>query len=368
MKRLDRVRWLVLATALGMILAACGGDAETTTTAGAGGEATTTAGGAEEPTTTAGESTTTGEPAGETVAMTVLLPVDSPNMYGFRVAEANGYYTEEGLEVTHQFLDGAGNVMQQLLADNGDIGNVGTANVAEAVEQGHEIRAIGNVNYGSVFSLTVPEDSDIQTPADLAGRRVGISELSGGEVPVVRGIISNAGLDPDSDVELVPIGEGTALAVRALEEGQVDAVGGSVNDIVAIEVQGLDLRALDPGDLSGVPALPLVATQEYIDANPEAVEGFLRAVARGAEFGHTNQEETLDILREVTPEWFTDETGERIFELVLDLWQAPEGLLFHEQTPESWEYFFDIIAVELPEGITPGDIIADDFVEAANDF
>ena len=367
MKRLDRVRWLVLAAALGMVLAACGGDAETTTTAG-GGEATTTAGGAEEPTTTAGESTTTEEPAGETTAMTVLLPVDSPNMYGFRVAEANGYYAEEGLEVTHQFLDGAGNVMQQLLAGNGDIGNVGTANVAEAVEQGHEIRAIGNVNYGSVFSLTVPEDSDIQTPADLAGRRVGISELSGGEVPVVRGIISNAGLDPDSDVELVPIGEGTALAVRALEEGQVDAVGGSVNDIVAIEVQGLDLRALDPGDLSGVPALPLVATQEYIDANPEAVEGFLRAVARGAEFGHTNQEETLDILREVTPEWFTDETGELLFDLVLDLWQPPEGLLFHEQTPESWEYFFDVIAVELPEGIAPGDLIVDDFVEAANDF
>ncbi|MGH8952975.1 MAG: ABC transporter substrate-binding protein [Acidimicrobiia bacterium] len=368
MKRLDRVRWLVLATALGMVLAACGGEAETSTTAGGGEEATTTAGGGDEPTTTPGETTTTGESAGETVALTVLLPVDSPNMYGFRVAEANGYYEEEGLEVTHQFLDGSGAVTQQLLAENGQIGNVGTANVAEAVEQGHEIRAIGNVNYGSVFQLTVPADSDIQEPGDLAGRKVGISELSGGEVPVVRGIIANAGLDPDADVELVPIGEGTALAVRALEEGQVDAVGGSVNDIVAIEVQGLDLRALDPGDLNGVPALPLVALQGFIDENPDAVEGFLRAVARGAEFGHTNPEETLDILREVTPEWFTDETGELLFELVLDLWQAPEGLMFHEQTPESWEYFFDIIAVELPEGVTPADLIVDDFVEAANDF
>jgi len=368
MKRLDRVRRLALAAALGMVLAACGGGAETTTTQGGGGEATTTAGGGEETTTTAGESTTTGEPAGETTAITVLLPVDSPNMYGFRVAEANGYYAEEGLEVSHQFLDGSGDVMQQLLADNGQIGSVGTANVAEALEQGHEIRAIGNTNYGSVFQLTVPADSDIQTPADLAGRRVGISELSGGEVPVVRGIIANAGLDPQTDVELVPIGEGTALAVRALEEGQVDAVGGSVNDIVAIEVQGLDLRALDPGDLSGVPALPLVATQQFIEANPEVVEGFLRAVARGAEFGHTNPEETLDILREVTPEWFTDETGELLFELVLDLWQPPEGMLFHEQTAESWQYFFDIIAVELPEGTDLNEIIVDDFVEAANDF
>jgi len=135
MQRLDKVRWLVLVAALGLVLGACGDGTETTTTAG-GGEATTTAGGGE-PTTSAGETTTTGEPAEETTAMTVLLPVDSPNMYGFRVAEANGYYAEEGLEVSHQFLDGSGAVMQQLLADNGQIGSVGTANVAEALEQGH---------------------------------------------------------------------------------------------------------------------------------------------------------------------------------------------------------------------------------------
>lgn len=378
-RTLDRVLVLV---ALTLVLAACdtageeatttgGGGDVTTTTAGGGGVTTTTAGGGGEETTTTAESdgtTSTGGADGETTEMTVLLPVDSPNMYGFRVADANGYFADEGLDVTLEFLDGSGAVIQQLIAGNGDIGSVGTGTVAEAIEQGHDIRAIGNTNYGSVFLLTVPADSDIQVPADLEGRQVGVSEFSGGEVPVVRGIISAAGLDPESDVELVPIGAGTALAVRALEEGRVDAFGGSVNDIVAIEVQGLDLRTLDPGDLSGVPALPLVATQDYIDSNPEAVEGFLRAVARGAEFGQTNPDETLEILMEQSPEQFVDETGERIFELVLDLWQPPEGTMYHEQSVESWEYFFDIIAVELPEGTDLNEVIVEDFVEAANDF
>lgn len=352
---------------LALVLAACTdtgtGDGTTTT-----GDQPTTTAGSEEPGTTAAEEATTTTAGAEATAMTVLLPVDSPNMYGFRVAAANGYFAEEGLDVTLEFLDGSGAVIQQLIAGNGDIGSVGTGTVAEAIEQGHDIRAIGNTNYGSVFLLTVPADSDIQTPSDLAGRKVGISEFSGGEVPVVRGIISAAGLEPETDVELVPIGEGTALAVRALQEGQVDAFGGSVNDIVAVEVQGIDLRTLDPGDLSGVPALPLVATQSYIDANPQAVEGFLRAVARGADFGQTNPEETLEILMEQSPEQFVDETGERIFELVLDLWNPPEGTLYHEQSVESWEYFFDIIAVELPEGTDLSQVIVDDFVAAANDF
>jgi len=347
-------RWVALIGIVALI-AACGGD-------GDGGSDTTAASG-----TTDGATETTGA-SGEMTSLTVLLPVDSPNMYGFRVAVANGYFEEENLDVTLEFVDGSGTAMQQLLAGNGEIANLGTANVAEAIEQGHDnIRAIGNVNYESIFLLTVPEDSDIQSPADLAGRSVGVSELSGGEVPVVRGMIASAGLDPDTDVEIVPIGTGTALAVQAIDEGTVDAYGGSVNDVVAVEVQGLPLRTLDPGDLSGVPALPIVTTQEFIDANPQAVEGFLRAVARGADFGQNNPEETLEILKAESPEQFTDETGERIFERIIELWQPPDGV-YHAQSFESWEHFFEVIAVEVPEGTDLSEIIVDDFVEAANDF
>lgn len=364
MRRNLTLRWLVLVTVLSVVVAACGTGTtdETTTTSGDNGsdETTTTEAAPEETTTSAGA---------EMAEVTILLPVDSPNMYGFRVAVANGYFADENLDVTLEFVDGSGSAIQQLLGGAGQIASVGTGTVAEALESGFDdIRAIGNTNYGSVFLLTVPEDSEIQSPADLEGARIGISELSGGEVPVVRGIVSAAGFDVDTDVELVPIGEGTALAVQAIETDQVDAYGGSVNDIVAVEVQGIDLRTLDPGDLSGVPALPLVTTQGFIDENPEAVEGVLRAVARGAEFGQTNPEETLQILMDQSPEQFVDETGERIFELILDLWQPPEGELFHSQSVESWQYFFDVIAVELPEGVDLNTVIVDDFVEAANDF
>lgn len=364
MRRNLALRWLVLVTILSVVVAACGDGTtdETTTTVGDNGsEATTTTEATPEETTTSA--------GAEMEEVTILLPVDSPNMYGFRVAVANGYFADENLDATLEFVDGSGSAIQQLLGGAGEIASVGTGTVAEALESGFDdIRAIGNTNYGSVFLLTVPEDSEIQSPADLEGARIGISDLSGGEVPVVRGIVSAAGFDVDSDVELVPIGEGTALAVQAIETDQVDAYGGSVNDIVAVEVQGIDLRTLDPGDLSGVPALPLVTTQGFIDENPEVVEGVLRAVARGAEFGQTNPDETLEILMEQSPEQFVDETGERIFELILDLWQPPEGELFHSQSVESWEYFFDVIAVELPEGTDLNTVIVDDFVEAANDF
>lgn len=370
MRPLGTLRTLVAVAVLALVVAACGDGGDATETTAGSGDTPTTASGGEETTTTQGsDEPSTTDAGGEMTELTVMLPVDSPNMYGFRVADTNGYYADEGLDVTLEFVDGSGAAIQQLLAGTGQIASVGTGTVAEAIEEGFDnVRAVGNTNYGSVFLLTVPADSDIQSPADLEGARIGISELSGGEVPVVRGIVQAAGFDVETDVELVPIGEGTALAVQAIENGEVDAYGGSVNDIVAVEVQGIDLRTLDPGDLSGVPALPLVTTQEFIDSNPDAVEGFLRAVARGADFGQTNPEETLEILMEQSPEQFVDETGERIFELVLDLWQPPEGVMFHEQSVDAWQYFFDIIAVELPEGTDLNEVIVDDFVSAANDF
>src|SRR5688500_7342649 len=125
---------LVPSTVIALLVAACGTDAGSSTTTAVGGSEATSRAVCE--------------------GLTVLFPVDSPNMYGFRVADAQGYFNEEGLEVSLELVDGSGTVIQQLLAGNGQIGSVGTGTVAEALEEGHDnVRAIGNTNYGSVFLL-----------------------------------------------------------------------------------------------------------------------------------------------------------------------------------------------------------------------
>jgi len=211
MRRRRTRSWLSISLVLAMFLAACGD--------GEGGDETTVASG---DTSTPGEeaTTTTGEPT----SLRVMFPVNSPILHGFRVAEHAGYYTDEGLEVDFQFLDGGGEVVTQLLGGNGDIANIPVGPTVEAIEQGNtDLRAVWNYVYGSIFYIAVPADSDIETAADLEGKTIGITDLAGGEVPIVRGVVQSAGLDPDTDVELVPIGAATALTVRAVEEGEVDA-------------------------------------------------------------------------------------------------------------------------------------------------
>lgn len=364
--------WLVATMVIAMLITACGADEaegpeETATTMPVeettAPEETTPP---EETTAPAEEATTTA--ASESTSARIMFPVNSPILHGYRVAEEAGYYADEGIEVEFQFLDGGGEVVTQLLAGNGDIANIPVGPVVEAIEQGQtHLRAVWNYVYGSIFYIAVPSDSEIETAADLAGRKVGITDLAGGEVPVVRGIIESAGLSPEQDVELVAIGEGTALTVRALQEGQVDAFGGSVNDIIALQAQGLDLRYILPDELLELPASGIVVTQDYIDTNRDVVAGFLRATTKGSYWATVNPGASLCVLKKVTPEQFAEETGDMIFEAVLPITWAPEGTEMGFQSAETWGTYFDFIGAERPE-VDLSEIVIDDFLEEANDF
>lgn len=352
--------WMMTVVVMAMVVAACGDGGE-----GEGSDETSTTAATTAPTA---DETTTTEASAELTPLTVLLPINSPILHGFRVADAAGYFAEEGIEVDFQALDGGGAVVTQLLAGNGDIANIPVGPVVEAIEQGQtHLRAVWNYVYGSIFYIAVPADSDIETAADLEGRKVGVSALSGGEVPVVRGIIQSAGLSSEEDVELVAIGEGTALTVRALEEGQVDAYGGSVNDIVALQAQDLDLRYILPDELLELPASGIVVTQEFIDENRDLVAGFLRAATKGSYWATVNPGATLCVLKEVTPEQFAEPVGEMIFEAVLPITWAPEGTQMGFQSPETWGAFFDFIGAARPE-VDLSEIVIDGFIDEANDF
>ncbi|MGH8914938.1 MAG: ABC transporter substrate-binding protein [Acidimicrobiia bacterium] len=343
--RLIGAIWVTLA----LLVAACGGDGATDTTPVSG---------------TAGPETTTSDAL---VPIDVMFPVNSPILFGYRVAQEAGYYADEGLEVSMEFLDGGGAVVSQLVAGNGDIANIPVGPVVEAIEEGHtELRAVWNQVYGSIFYMAAPKGSGITTPEDLAGKKVGVSDLSGGEVPIVRGIIETAGLS-EQDVELIPIGEGTALAVNAIETGQVDVFGGSINDIIALEVQGLEFDYILPDALLELPASGIVVRQEMVDEHPEVIEGFLRAIAKGFYWAQVNPEATLALIMNVTPEQFTDETGERIFRATIPLNWAPEGTQMGFQSPETWAAYFDFIGAEQPE-VDLSTIVTDQFLDAGNDF
>jgi ABC-type nitrate/sulfonate/bicarbonate transport system substrate-binding protein len=103
------------------------------------------------------------------------------------------------------------------------------------------VRPVFTTVYGSIFGMAVPDGSDVQDPADLEGRTIGISDPAGGEVPIVR---------------------------------KVDAVGGS--DFMALRVQGLELRPVGADTIEDLVADKVAVLSAHPGQTPSSSRPALR--------------------------------------------------------------------------------------------
>jgi len=109
-------------------------------------------------------------------------------------------------------------------------------------------------DYGSSF--VVKADSDIQTLADLAGRRVALKDVgstSGHIFPMM--LMAEAGLDPERDVDIVMAGD---ARIQVLINDDVDAMGGGNKDWDAVREQDPDTEYRLLAQTDTLPGDPVV--------------------------------------------------------------------------------------------------------------
>jgi NitT/TauT family transport system substrate-binding protein len=116
---------------------------------------------------------------------------------------------------------------------------------------------------------------------------------------IARYYLKRAGLDPDRDASLVPVGAASAL-VAALRTGAIDTYLLSPPSPQQLEKEGVGKiiirsSAGDVPELSDVPFASITVTKEYAEKNPEIVRSYVRAVQKAFKFGSENREEGLKI-------------------------------------------------------------------------
>lgn len=234
-----------------------------------------------------------------------MFPVESVNQYHpFYIADRMGFFAEEGLQVEFEDAGGSSAAIQQVLAGNAEAGLPAPSAFLNAVAQGYDLRWVYSYQYANIFTLAATAESGITGMADLKGKRVGVSDLSGGEVPLVRAVLAEAGLSEGGDVRIVPVGDGSALTVDALQSGQVDAYSSSLFDLAAIRSAGIDMVTILPQEAQDFPANGIVVTGQLLESEPEKLTGFLRAVAKGVAWAAANDEEAFALAKEIRPEEF----------------------------------------------------------------
>lgn len=215
------------------------------------------------------------------------------------VAQGEGFFADEGLDVTVQTVDGSGAAVQVLAAGQAQFSRPGPGVVLNARARGEDIVFIYNFAARSNFGVVVPEDSPIQSPSDLQGEVIGVATADGAEVGFVRNVMLGSGLTEGTDFEFLSVGDG-GPASAAFSRGDIAAYTASLADAAILNLRGINVRDITPPEYQKFFGNGIATTGDLIRENPELVEGFIRAWTRGHAFANdeANREVVLGYLAE----------------------------------------------------------------------
>ncbi|MFW0758736.1 ABC transporter substrate-binding protein [Pseudomonas sp. H11T01] len=214
------------------------------------------------------------------------------------IADKQGYYREQGLNVDLKAL-GDGPVIQQALAAGElDVAYVGTPPVYQWFSRGLQSRILAKVNYGQA-AVIVDAKSPIATLDELKGKKLaGVKKGSGMDV-LLRGYVlkEKAGLNPDKDLDIIDMPPGNMNA--ALERGIVDAAFSWEPFVSQSLLRGSSRILLDVNQaLPNYPWYVVIALPKTLQERPDDVVKLLRAHRKAIAFLNEYPSESNRIIAE----------------------------------------------------------------------
>lgn len=282
------------------------------------------------------------------------------------VAIEEGYFEEEGLDLTLVTGFGADKVMAAVLSGDAEIGFMGAEDSVYAFQEGANDPV---VNFAQLTQragnfLVAREEmpdfkwEDLKGKNVLGGRKGGMPEM------VFEYILKQQGIDPEKDLEInqsIDFGSTAAAFSGGLGDFSVEFEPSAT----ALEKEGAGHVVASLGVDSGyVPYTSYCAKSSYMEENPEVMQKFTNALQKGMDYvqSHTPEE----IAKVIAPQ-FSETDLETITTIVKryheqDTWK--ENLIFEK---ESFELLQDILedAGELNQRVKYENLVTTEYAEKA---
>ena len=152
------------------------------------------------------------------------------------VAKEAGIFDKNGLDVDLQLVSGGSRTMAALLSGQMQISLQGGAEALSASAGSADVVVLGTL--APVYPYKFEVSAGVTAPGELKGKKVGISSVGGSADIATRVALPRIGLDPDRDVQIVPV-ESHANRTAALLSGQLQGAVDDPPDSVDLERRGL---------------------------------------------------------------------------------------------------------------------------------
>jgi ABC-type nitrate/sulfonate/bicarbonate transport system substrate-binding protein len=216
----------------------------------------------------------------------------------FYVAREKGFFRKEGLIGEVIVMNRDELIMQALVSDSIQFGNISPGALFPAREQGltNLKMIVGSFNGTTYMIVGQPKFNTLE---QLRGAKLAVSSLTAGSTQVLKYILKQKGLVYPRDYSLLRAG-GTTLRWAALQSQQVDA---------AILAEPVSLIAVEKGFTNLADAYKLVPEyqlagvwikEEWAKKNRDVTLRFVRAFHNALNWLHENRNEAIELLPRMT--------------------------------------------------------------------
>lgn len=259
------------------------------------------------------------------------------------VAIENGYFKEEGIDLTLVTGFGADKTMTAVLSGEADIGFMGPETTVYTYNEGAKDYVVNFAQLTQragnflVARKEMPDFTweDLKDSEVLGGRKGGMPEM------IFEYILRQNGIDPASDLSIdqsIDFGSTAAAFSGGKGDFSVEFEPGATS----LELEGSGFVVASLGVDSGyVPYTAFSAKSEYIEKNPKVIQQFTNALQKGMDYtkSHTPEE----IAAVIAPQ-FKETDSDTLTAIVTryyeqDTWK--ENLVFEES---SYQLLLDILS------------------------
>jgi len=247
------------------------------------------------------------------IALTKSVPELSSLIW---IADANGYFKDEGLNIIiTQETNGV--VAQEKVASgdadiavDSDFGFVGDSFTMD------NLKILASIDDAKIIDILARRDKGISVPADLKGKKIGVTPKLTTEFFFYQFLIANDILPSQVTIISMPLAD----QQKALLTGEVDAVSttdpytSSIKN--ALGANGIDWPA------QGVQTIPwlVISSDQFLGSHPETIVRFLKSVVTAENFLKANPEKAKQVIIKrlaEDPNYFNNNWSKHNFNIAL---------------------------------------------------
>jgi NitT/TauT family transport system substrate-binding protein len=284
------------------------------------------------------------------------------------LAKAKGWYKEAGLNVEITDGKGSGLTIQQVASGEVDIGQVQLNAVAVARSQGIPVKSIAGFVRRSDLGAIVPEDSNINSVKDLAGKKV--AYVAATSLGALAEPFLLAGGVPRKDINLVNVDASSQMSIYL--SGAVDSVLVNIPLGIPAAAGKRPSKGLLLADVGmNLPSYGLMTSDSTLKNKAELLKRFVPVAIRAWEYLYDGNASHID---EGVQAILSQRSDEKLDPDILKAQVAEYGkFLFTDatkgkrvgwQAEEDWAAAIPIMekAGLIKPGFKPGDFYTNDFI------